>query len=72
MVLILAKNPRSHSAKWLRAAVTLHNPHFFLEHTPHFPPPLQCLQELQFLHAVQDAEPVHVASEVSSQHGGAA
>ncbi len=30
--------------------------------TPHFPPSLeQCLQYLQFLHALQFFEPVHVA-----------
>jgi hypothetical protein len=30
--------------------------------TPHVPPLLQCLQYLQFLHALQLAEPVHVAA----------
>lgn len=47
--------------------------HFFFEQTPHVPPfLLQCLHAVQFLHAVQDPDPEHVAKDESSQHDGAA
>lgn len=35
---------------------------YFFSQTPQVPPLLQCLQERQFLQALQDFAPVHVAN----------